>query len=158
MTVASAFTPVMAQLTGNTGGAVQSLPGVNVAGARERIFVGSIALASQAAGTVIGVARLPLNSVITGITYVTDTSLGSATIALGDANSAAQYAAAQTLTSTNTPTRIGLASTHGQPITAGYDCVSGAASKTYEDLVLTTAVASLPSSGNLAVIVEYALD
>jgi hypothetical protein len=158
MAVATLFSPVMSSLTGNTGGAVQSLPAVNLAGARERIFVGTLVLAAQASGSVVGVARIPLQSVVTGITVITDTSLGSATIALGDTNNGALYMAAQTLTNTNTPTRVGLAATHGAPITTGYDCVSGLSTKSYEDIVLTTGAASLPASGNLAVIIEYALD
>ncbi len=158
MTVATLFSPVMSQLTGNAGGAVQSLPNVNLAGARERTFIATIAMTGQASGSVFGIARVPLQSVITGITLITDTSLGSATIALGDSNNNALYMAAQTLTNTNTPTRVGLAATHGSPITAGYDCVSGAATKTYEDITLIVPVAALPASGNLTVIIEYALD
>ena len=158
MAVATLFSTQMTLLTGNAGGNVQSLPSVSVAGARERVFIANIALASQASGSVIGVARLPVGSVITGIQLITDTSLGTATVALGDTNSGAIYAAAQTLTSVNTPTRIGLAATHGAPITGGYDCVTGAASIAYEDIVLTTAVASLPASGNLVIIIEYAID
>jgi hypothetical protein len=158
MGVATLFSTVMGLLTGNTGGAVQSLPAANVAGGRQRTFIATIALAAQASGSVIAVARLPLLAVITGITAITDTSLGSATIALGDTNTANLYAAAQTLTSTNTPTRIGAAATHGQPITTGYDCVSGAVSKAYEDVVLTTAAAALPASGNLTIIFEYTID
>ena len=149
----------MAALVGNAGGAVQSLPTVTQVGGRERVFVGNITLASQASGSTISVARLPLGAIITGIQVITDTSLGSATIALGDVHSgnSAIYAAAQTLTSTNTPTRIGTAATHGTPIATGYDCVSGASSP-YEDVIITTAVAALPSSGSLVVIIEYVID
>jgi hypothetical protein len=148
----------MALLTGNAGGAIQNLPAVNVCGARERIFVANIALAAQASGSVIGVARLPVQSVITGITVITDTSLGTATISLGDTNNATLYTAAQTLTSAQTPTRVGLAATHGAPITTGYDCTTGKANYAYEDIVLTVGTAALPGSGNLLVILEYALD
>jgi len=148
----------MGLLAGNTGGQVQGLPAVTYAGARERVFTGVIALASQAAGSVIGIARIPLGSIITGMTLITDTSLGSATIAIGDTNSSGLYLAAQTLTTTNVPQRIGLAAAHAAPINTGYDCTTGLATKNYEDLVLTVAVAALPSSGNLAFVLEYALD
>ncbi|HWK44922.1 MAG TPA: hypothetical protein VNT30_09385 [Stellaceae bacterium] len=158
MTVATAFSTQMTQLTGNAGGAIQQLPNSNVVAGRERCFIANIALATQAIGTVFGVARIGLLGVITGITLITDTSLGSATIALGDANSSAIYMAASVLTATNTPTRVGLASTHGAPIATGYDCVSGLVSKSYEDIILTTAVAALPASGNLAIIFEYVID
>lgn len=155
--MALTFSTEMAQITGNAGGAVQSLPGVNLAGARERTFIAHVALAAQAAGSQIAVARIPLQAVITGIQVITDTSLGSATIQLGDAATPAAYAAAQTLTSTQTPTRLGVTATHGTPIVTGYDAVSGA-SAPYEDIILTTAAAALPASGNLLLIFEYALD
>jgi len=158
MATATTFSTQMALLTGNAGGAVQSLPSVTVAGARQRVFIANIALATQTSGSVIGVARLPVGAIISGITLLTDTSLGSATIALGDANSGALYVAAQTLTTTNTPTRVGLTATHGAPITTGYDCQTGASNYVYEDVLLTTASASLPASGNLTIIFEYAID
>ena len=158
MATATLFSPIMAQLTGNTGGALLSLPPVTNAGARERVFTASIAMAAQASGSVIGIARLPLGSIITGITEITDTSLATATIALGDTNNGALYQAASTLTNTNTPTRVGLAATHAAAITTGYDCVSGAVSKSYEDIVLTVGTASLPATGNLTIIFEYAID
>jgi len=153
------FSTQMAMLTGNAGGAVQNLPAVSVAGARERIFIANVPLGSQASGSQIAVARIPLGAVITGIQLITDTSLGTATVALGDiaSGNSAIYAAAQTLTSTQTPTRVGVAATHGTPIAKGYDCVSGM-SASYEDIVLTTGVAALPASGNLVIIFEYAID
>jgi hypothetical protein len=167
MSIASQFSTQMAGLVANAGGAVNQLPAVNVFGARERTIVANFAYAAQAAGTVIGVARLPMYAVITGITVITDTSTGSATIAIGDANAAALYAAAQVYTSVNTPTKTGNAATHGTPITVGYDCTTGKAvtyqspgegGALYEDVILTTAVAALPASGNLTIIFEYALD
>jgi hypothetical protein len=161
MAVATTFTPVMALLTGNAGGAIQSLPGVNLNGGRQRSAVGMVALAAQASGSTIGAVRLPISpggTVITGITIATDTSLATAQISLGDSNSAAKYMAAQTLTSLNTPTRVGLATIHGALLTSGYDCASGAISTAYEDIVIVTSVAALPGSGTLVVIVEYVVD
>lgn len=159
MTVASSYFPPLTQLVSNAGGAVESLPSITQNGGRERVAGGTLALASQASGSVIGVARIPLYAMITGITLITDTSLGTATIALGDVNTANAYMSAQTLTSTNTPVRVGNATAHMAPITTGYDCTTGAASKgEYEDITLTTATAALPSSGNLTVIIEYVID
>lgn len=157
---ATAWTPPMTLLTGNTGGAVESLPHVTVQGAKERLQIGTIALASQIAGTVIGVARVPLGAAIVGITAITDTSLGSSTIAFGDAGSGntAIYGAAAVLTSTNTPTTFAKAATYGVEITAGFDSVSGAANTSYEDVTLTVATATMPSSGNLTIVVRYVLD
>lgn len=167
MTVATLFSTQMAQLTANLGGAVQALPAVTVAGARERVFVANLALAAQASGSVIAMARIPLFAAITGINVVTDTSLGSATIAFGDANNGALYAVAQTFTAVAAPAKFGNAATQGVPITAGYDCLSGAlvtyakpgqGGALYEDILMTVAAAALPASGNLSVIFEYAID
>ena len=155
---ATLFAPEMTLLTGNTGGNVQGLPQVTKVGARERTFTTTFALASQASGSTIGMARLPLGCIITGLTLITDTSLGSATISLGDASNTTLYLPAQTLTITNTPQRVGLTATHGQQILTGYDCVTGLVNKSYEDITLTTATAALPSSGNLTLVIEYALD
>lgn len=159
-TPATAFFDQMLTLTNNTGGAIQSLPGVNLVGGRRRGFISSLVLNSQAAATVIGVARIPLQAVITDITLLTDTSLSTATIALGDAGNgnSAIYAAAATLTSTNTPTKVGKTAVLGVPVIAGFDCVSGLASSSYEDIILTTAVAALPASGILRIFVEYQID
>jgi hypothetical protein len=160
MTVATYFSTQMAALTGNTGGAVQTLPTVSQIGGRERIQVANLALASQTSGSAIMLARLPLGAVISGIQLITDTSLGTSTIALGDvgAGNSAIYAAAQTLTGLNTPTRVGLAATHGAMIATGYDATTGNLSKSYEDVVMTVAVANLPATGNVVVIFEYAID
>jgi hypothetical protein len=153
------FSTQMATLTGNTSGAIQSLLTPGVGGRRERVWGANVALAAQAAGSQIAVARLPLQAVITGITAITDTSLGTATIALGDvhAGNSAIYIAAQVLTAVNTPARIGLAAAHLQPIATGYDCVNGNLAP-YEDIVITTGVAALPGAGNLVLIFEYVID
>jgi hypothetical protein len=157
----------MAQLTGNTGGAVQALPAVTVAGGRKRVFVANFAFAAQAAGSVIAMARLPLFAALTDITVITDTSTGSATLAFGDANTAALYGAAQVYTTINSSYQIGLAATIGAPITTGYDALSGRAvsfaspgegGALYEDILMTTGAAALPASGNLTVIFEYVID
>lgn len=157
-TPATAFFPVMTLLTGNISGNVESLPAVNVNGGRERVVGGTLTLASQASGTTIGVARLPMGAVITGLTLITSVSLGTATVSLGDVNSAALYAAAATYTSTNTPTRIGNAVSHMAPITSGWDSYTGLASMSYEDVTITTGVAALPASGSLTIVIEYMID
>lgn len=158
MSVATLFSPIMSALTGNSGGAIESLPNVTLHGARERTSCAVITLASQASGSVFGLFRLPVGAIITGITINTSISLGSATIALGDSNTSNLYMSAATFTSTNTPTRVGNATQHASPITSGYDCVTGLASTSYEDVTMTTATAALPSSGTLVIIIEWALD
>lgn len=153
------FSTQMAVLTGNTGGNLQQLLVPSDAGGRKRAFRASITLAAQASGSQIAVARLPLFAAIFGISYLTDTSLGTATIALGDihAGNSAIYAAAQTLTAVQTPTEVGLAATRGAPITVGYDCQTGQ-SVTYEDVVLTVGTAALPAAGNLVIEFDYVID
>ncbi len=158
MAVATAFSPQMAAITGNTGGVVQNLPNVTTVGARVRVFHADITLAAQANGTTIGIARLPLGAIITEINYLTDTTLGTATVALGDSNAAAIYAAAQTLTTVNVPQSVGLPATRGVPIQTGYDCVTGLANRSYEDVTLTVGAAALPGAGNLKVTLYYSID
>ncbi len=167
MAVATQFFDQMTSLTGNSGGATQVLPPAYLVYGRRRGFVASLVLAGQAAGTTFGVARLPLPFVMTDITLVTDTSLGTATIALGDANTANLWMAAQTLTATDTPTKVGKTAALGVPQFAGYDCQSGAqlsyavaggGGAAYEDITMVTATAALPGSGNLRIFFEFMLD
>lgn len=155
----------MTLLTGNLGGAVQSLPQGNLVGARRREFVETLTLASQVSGTVIAVARVPLNSVFMGIEVTTDTSLGSSTIAFGDAHSgnSAIYGAAATLTATNTPTVFTKTAVHGVEIKTGYDSsgpVTGYAASAgfggaYEDIIMTIGAATMPSSGTLRIVTRW---
>ena len=168
-TPANYFSDQMTLLTGNVGGAVQSLPQVSLVGGRERNFISRITLASQISGKVFAVARIPLYSAFLGILVATDTSLGSSTIAFGDAGNgnSAIYVAAQTFTATNTPTLLGLVSAFGVPITAGYDSVTGNAVNyssssgfggLYEDIIMTVGAATFPASGNLVIVTQYQLD
>ena len=158
MAVATVFSSQMTSLTGNAGGGSQALPNVTAVSGRVRVFHADIVLASQVAGTTIGIARLPLGAMITDIQVITDTSLGTTTISVGDSNSAAIYAAAATYTTINVPVYVGLAATLGVPIASGYDCLTGVASKSYEDLVVVTAVATAPASGNLRLNIKYVMD
>ena len=169
VTPATAYFDNMGSLMGNLSPAVQVLPGVNVVSGKERAFISSLTLAAQTSGTVLGVARLPLLAALLGITVITDTSLGSSTIKFGDAASgnSAIYGAAATLTATDTPTVFAKTATYGVPITSGYDCVTGALTSAannsgyggaYEDIIMTIGAATMPASGNLRVIVKYAID
>lgn len=160
MAVATTFTAEMTSLTGNAGGALQSLPDVTKVGGRVRSFRGQITLAAQASGSTIGIARLPMGASILGIWVCTDTSLSTAAVSVGDSNTATRFAPANTLTATNTPTRWGNAATMGVQITSGYDCVTGSATTagSYFDVVFVTSVASLPGSGTLSFVIEYVFD
>ena len=169
MSIATAFGASMALLTGNAGGNVQQYPAANLVLGKVRMFAERVVLAAQVAGTIIGVARIRTPFVLLSVGYLTDTSLGSTTIALGDANTTAQYVAAQTLTTTNqkvNPTGL-VTAQFGTQINTGYDCTTGnqvtpqapgQAGGGYEDFVLTTATATLPGSGNLVIFIEAAFE
>ncbi len=176
--VASAYFTPMTNIVANLGGAVQQLPQAWQFGGKQRTFGGGLTLNSQASGTTFGVCRVPLFGAIVGITLVTSISLGTATLAIGDANAAAQYVAAATYTAVDTPTRIGKAAQHLTQLLQGYDAVSGKATNyaaaqndpqsaapesqgfggLYEDITMVTAVAALPASGTLVILVDYVLD
>lgn len=157
----------MTKITGNAGGAVQQLIEAYYNG-KDYAFVESVVLASQAIGSLIAVARIPVPFVPLGFTLLTDTSLATATVAIGNAGAgnSAIYKAAGTFTTTDTPTLFGKTSAMGVPVFTGYDSLTGNATgyasgnqggAGYEDICLTTAVAALPAAGNLRVISKFML-
>ena len=115
-------------------------------GGHMHVQIADIALASQASGDTIEVALLPKGARVLNWQLLTDTSLGSATVALGTAASPAKYKAAGTFTSTDTPTA-------GMLTAAGLAVLSAE-----ETVILTIAAAAFPSSGNLRVAFFYSLD
>lgn len=97
-----------------------------------------IALASQPTTDTQVIARVPAGHVVLGVELNTDTSLGSSTVAIGNATTPAKYKAAGTFTATDTPTRFMKASADILgPLTAD------------EEIIITVAAAALPASGNL---------
>lgn len=112
-------------------------------GARLRRYRASIALASQVfgAGNEVILAKVPA-----GLTFAfgilnTDTSLGTSTVSIGTAATPAKYNnAAQTLTSTNTPTLFAAAAQEEQAALTGE-----------EQIQMLVGTANLPASGNLVV-------
>lgn len=155
---ASAYLPEMNTIVSNSGGAIASLNPVTKTAGRVRNFATTLALASQTNGTTLGVARIPLPAMVTRITMLTDTSLGSSTVALGDASDTAKFKAAATFTATDTPTSVGKQSALATVIYSGYDCQSGAAKNGYTDITMTIGAANLPSSGNFTLMIEYVND
>lgn len=164
ITPATAYGTQMTKLTGNTGGAVQSLIESYVNG-KENVFVESVTYASQANPTVLGIARIPVPCVLLGFTLLTDTSSGSTTLALGNAanGNSAKYKAAAAFTTTDVPTRVGLTSGMGVAILSGIDSQGspttyGSAQNGgggYEDITLTLAGATAPASGTLRIFTHY---
>lgn len=168
-TPATLYSDLMTNLTGNSGGAVQTLNKNTLFGGRVRKQTATLTLASQASGSVFGMFRIPLGSVISSISVITDTSLGSTTIKFGDAHNgnSAIYGAAATLTATDTKTRMGPPTAKtGVEITTGYDSqgtlvnptmpqTPGQGGFNYEDIIMTTGAATAPASGTLRAEIEY---
>lgn len=118
-------------------------------GGRVRIFNEAIDLAtiaSNVAGDIVNVAKLPKGArVLYGILNST-VSLGTATISVGNATDAAKYRAAAVFTAVNTPTFFGVAAN------------VGAANTAEETVYLTIGVAALPATGTLRVMLFYSID
>ena len=168
ITPATAFGTQMTKIVGNAGGAIfQEVE--SYWNGKVRCFRETVTYAAQASGVVIGVARIPTPFVLLGITMNTDTSSGTATIALGNAanGNSAIYKAAAVFTAVNTPTPVGLVSALKTPITQGIDCITGlpttydrgqSGGGGYEDIILTTGAAAAPASGTLLLDVYYMID
>ncbi len=148
-----AFAPNCSLLVNNTGGNVQSLPDMRVGG-KERVWIERIALTGQAPSVQTMIARIPIGSVPLSIDISIDTSLSASTVAAGDLNNASRFSAAGTYTSTNATTNIINVATKGVPLTTVYDYL-GATTKNYEDILLTTAVSSLPATGTMVIVTKY---
>lgn len=151
-----------------TIGQFGQLPPVIYAGGKERTVRATIKLAGQAAQSSFIIARLPLPCMITRFTLLTDTSLGTAQINLGNYSAAAIYMASRTFTATDTPTTVGKAGGIMQLLTTGYDGITGATTSAtspgsgggaYTDIQLNvTSAAALPSSGTLYVLTHFIND
>jgi len=100
-------------------------------------------LAGEAAGAYNIGAAIPKGAHITGIRMMTSATLGSSTIAIGIAGTAGKYRAAATFTTADAWTELGAASALFDELTAD------------EQLIMTVAAASLPSSGRLLFDITY---
>lgn len=107
--------------------------------ARIRRFRATIALASQASGDTIVLANVPSNYVFAGGELTSTVSLGSSTVSIGTAASAASLKAAATFTATDTPTPFGKAAAMAETAPAA------------RQILLTIGAAALPASGTLVV-------
>lgn len=108
-------------------------------GARIRRFRASITLASQASGDTITLANVPAGYVFDHGKLTTDTSLGSATIAVGTSASSAYFKAAGVQTATDAPAVFGKAAALAETETAA------------RTVIATVGTAALPASGNLVI-------
>jgi hypothetical protein len=109
-------------------------------GARVHRYRASITLASQASGDTVVLANIPAGQCFAGGELISSVSLGTATVAIGNATTAGKYRAAAVFTATDTPTPFGTAASFAaDPSTA------------QEQVLLTVGTAALPSSGTLVV-------
>jgi hypothetical protein len=142
------------ELAGTTTGTTQSSavasgyrPAASVYGARLKRLRATVALASQATTDTLLLGVLPAGATFAYGVLNTTASLGSSTLAIGNAGTAGKYRAAGTFTSTDTPTFFGTAAQAGlaSPLTAE------------EAVIGTIASAALPSSGTLVVDLFYSM-
>jgi len=109
-----------------------------VVGAPLRRIRGTYTMAGDASGTIIVVGKLPANARFAYGVLTASATLGTATIKIGTSSSDAAYMAAATFTTADTPTFFGKAA-----------AVSGTAPTSADNIIITTATASLPGSGTL---------
>jgi hypothetical protein len=127
--------------TGTNTAPVNSLrPSAGTYGARQKVFRATIAFNSQAAASTFVLAKVPTGHTFSHGLITVSATTGSATISIGNAGAAAQYAAAAAYTTADTPTLVGKAAA----MTAG-------AYTAEETIIATTASASLPASGNAVI-------
>jgi len=126
--------------------APQAVPDPGFVDGTLRVFCEEIALSGQPTTDTIEVARLPKGAIPLYGVLLTDTSLGTATVAIGISGDIGKYRTAATFTVTDAPTLFGAAAAAGEALT-GEEIVS-----------LTIGTAALPASGTLRVMFFYAFN
>ena len=124
---------------------VDSVPAVKPSsisayGARLKRFRATIPLASQASGDTVVLADLPAGYAPAFFIVNTSVTLGTSTIALGNASSSTAYSAATTYTAANLPVFAGNAAMQ-----------AGGSGSTTVRILATIGVAALPASGTLVI-------
>lgn len=122
-----------------------------VVGGTVRRYRTVVTLAAQAAGAYALVTLPPGHTFAYGV-VTSSVSLGTSTIAVGIAGSAAKYKAAAVFTAVDTPTMFGNAAAVGA--SAALTSTVGSSPKgtgVDEAVLLTVAAAALPASGTLIV-------
>lgn len=115
-------------------------------GGKVVVYQDDITLASQATTDTIQLLKVPVGAKFLYGIITTDTSLGTATAAIGVTGTTGKYRAAAVFTATNTPTLFGVvAAMDDAPLTA------------VETSFITIATAALPASGKLIVQRFYAI-
>ncbi len=116
-------------------------PSASVYGARLKRFRATVTYAGQTTSDTVLLASVPAGHTFAFGVLTADTSSGSTTLAIGTSGSAAKYKAAGAFTATDTPTLFGKA--------AAMD--DAAPLSDTENVILTLAAATAPSSGTLVV-------
>lgn len=122
-----------------------------VVGGNVRRYRAVVTLAAQAAGAYALVTLPPGHTFAYGV-VTSSVSLGTSTIAVGIAGSAAKYKAAAVFTAVDTPTLFGNAAAVGAA--SALTSTVGSSPKgtgVDEAVILTVAAAALPASGTLVV-------
>lgn len=134
------------ELAGTTTGTTTAAsagykPAATVYGSRLKRFRATVTYASQTTSDTVLLASVPSGYTFAFGVLTADTSSGSTTLAVGTSSSTAKYKAAGAFTSTDTPTFFGKAAVVGGASALSAD----------ENIILTLAAATAPSSGTLVV-------
>lgn len=124
--------------TSAAAGGTGLIPVLNMGG-KVRFARGEFNFASDVAGTYTAPIKLPKGAMVIGAFINSSISLGSTTLAIGISGAAGKYRAAATYTSTDTTTWLGLNAALGEVLTDA------------EQIIITTASATAPSSGRLLI-------
>lgn len=112
-------------------------------GGKRRTAIAEFTLATDVVGTYTIPIRLPKGAIVEDVVLNSSVSLGTTTVALGITGATGKYRAAAVYTTTDANTSTALNAAVGVALTAA------------EQLIMTTAVASMPASGRLLVRVNY---
>lgn len=124
-----------------TAAATGYKPVSTVYSGRMKRFRATVTYAGQTTSDTILLAQAPAGFTFAFGVLNADTSSGSTTLAIGISGTAGKYRAASAFTSTNTPTLFGTTATAG----------AATALSDTENIILTLAAATAPSSGTLVV-------
>lgn len=136
-------------------GATKSTPSVGFVHGSVRNFSEQVTYATQAAADIIVIGFIPKGAIFLYATIETDTTTGSATIALSSVTlagavatvaTAGKYAAASAYTTVDVP------------VIVGKTVASGVALAADELIGAVIAAASLPASGNLKINIFYSFN
>lgn len=104
--------------------------------------------AGSAIGDTYVIGSLPVGATFAFGIITASATMGTATLAIGIASSTGKYRAAATFTAVDTPTMFGPAAQAG---------ASDPALTAEEQVILTDAVAALPTSGTLVIDIYYSM-